>query len=83
MIALTDRQLEIFRLMPTHSYKEIAKELGIKPVSVRHTQRRIYRNLGIVSKARACKRLKAVLKGIRLGLIDLESVEFQRIRRRR
>ena len=72
MTELSPRQLEVLRLMPTMSGKEIAKELGISFQTVRNTQSAIYMKFEIIDNNNRYKRNRAVLKGIRLGLIDLE-----------
>jgi len=65
---LTPRELEVLRLMPTHSSKEIARELGIAADTVRNHQYYIRQKLGIVGGGRT----RTVLKGIELGLINLD-----------
>lgn len=78
---LTERELEVLQLMPNHNYKEVAGRLGIGLPTVKNIQHQVYIKFEIYGSPGACKRLKAVLKGIELGIIDLREVKFRRMRK--
>ena len=78
-LRLTRRQIEVLRLLPNHSRKEIARELGVKLGTINwwlsnHPD-------GIYGKLRVDNRVQAVMEGIRLEIIDLESIEFPEMER--
>lgn len=66
-VSLTPRELEVLRLMLDNSHKEIAHKLGISRSTVSRHQFSIRKKFGLVGEGR----LRTVLTGVRLGLIDL------------
>ena len=72
---LTPRQLDVLRL-GTLSNGEIAQRLGIEACTVREHWRWIYHKLGIAGAHD--KRLPALKKAERLGLIDWHTLPIAR-----
>ncbi len=70
MTALSPRQLEILRLLPMYSEKEVAHVLNKAVSTIGNTKTGLYLKLG------ARNRTEAVMEGIRRGLIDLEKLKL-------
>lgn len=68
---LTARELEVLRLLPNHTVKETAQQLQISEHTVKDHRLNLYQKLDTYAN-----RTAAVMKGIRLGLIDLDSIVF-------
>jgi DNA-binding CsgD family transcriptional regulator len=65
----TPRQLEVLRLLAGgHETSEIAAKLGVAEHTARNHMRGLFRELGVHS------RLQAVIRGLQLGLLDIEDL---------
>jgi DNA-binding NarL/FixJ family response regulator len=51
---LSDREVEVLRLIATgSSYRDVARELGISPKTVRHHIEHVYNKIGVTTRAEA------------------------------
>lgn len=80
---LTPRQIEVLNLLAGgKAYKEVAKDLGISPHTVKGILlgtkgRRIYKYVGAYERLGVHSKSQAVMEAIRLGYIDPDEVEMR------
>ncbi len=70
-VTLTDHQLQILKMFAEgYSYQDIAKELDVSPSSVQAVK------TAIVNKLAATNTTHAIVKAVKLGVLDIECLDI-------